>query len=71
MSAIALYKNGKSSSSTRTRHIAIRFYYIKDRMESKEVTVEFIGTDGMVADILTKPLQGSKFVGLRVQLMGN
>jgi len=71
MSAISLFKTGKSQSSTRTRHIAIRFYFVKDRIESKEIRVEYINTDNMIADILTKPLQGAKFKNLRLQLMGN
>lgn len=70
MSAIALFKTGKSASSMRTRHIAIRFYFVKDRMDSGEVEVTFKGTDDMIADILTKPLQGTKFKELRARLMG-
>ena len=70
MSAIALFKTGKSASSMRTRHIAIRFYFVKDRMDSGEVEVTFKGTDDMIADILTKPLQGTKFKELRDRLMG-
>ena len=70
-SAISLFANGKCSSSLRTRHIAIRFYFVKDRVEQKEVKIEFLGTDSMVADLLTKPLQGAKFVKMRVAMMGN
>ena len=71
MSAISLLKTGKSQSSTRTRHIAIRFFFIKDRIESREISVQYINTDHMIADILTKPLQGTKYKQLRLQLMGN
>ena len=71
MSAISLFKTGKCQSSTRTRHIAIRFYFVKDRIEAKEIVIEYVGTANMIADILTKPLQGAKFRELRYQLMGN
>ena len=71
MSAISLFKTGKSQSSTRTRHIAIRFYFVKDRIDAKEIAIEYVGTADMIADILTKPLQGAKFRELRLQLMGN
>ena len=71
MSAISLFKTGKSSSNLRTRHIAIRFYFAKDRMDNKEITIEFMNTHGMIADILTKPMQGAKFLNLRKQLMGH
>ena len=71
MSAIRLFQTGKCSSSLRTRHIAIRFYFVKDRMDHGEIAVSSIGTNDMVADILTKPLQGAKFKELRAKLMGD
>ena len=71
MSAISLFRSGKSQSSTRTRHIAIRFYFVKDRIDAQEIAIEYIGTGDMIADILTKPLQGAKFKELRYKLMGN
>ena len=55
ISTIALVKNDKSNSD-RTRHIAIRFYFISDRVTSKEINVEYMPTGEMLADILTKPL---------------
>ena len=68
MSTIALVKNGKSNSD-RTRHIAIRFFFISDRVTSKEINVEYMPTGEMLADILTKPLQGALFVKLRDKLL--
>jgi hypothetical protein len=68
MSTIALLKNGKSNSE-RTRHIAIRYYFLKDRIDNKEVAVEYLATGDMIADILTKPLQGEQFLKLRAQLL--
>ena len=53
-STIAMVKNGKSNSS-RTRHIAIRFDFVADRVTSKEIKVKYIRTGDMIADILTKP----------------
>ena len=40
-------------------------------MEHGEITVLFVGTNDMVADILPKPLQGAKFKELRAKLMGD
>lgn len=68
MSTMALVKNGKSNSE-RTRHINIRYFWIKDRVDSGEVTIEYQPTDGMISDILTKPLQGEKFRELRAKLL--
>jgi ATP-dependent protease HslVU (ClpYQ) peptidase subunit len=67
-STIAMVKNGKSNS-TRTRHIAIRFYFVTDRVASKEIKIEYMRTGDMIADILTKPLQGALFNRLRNLLL--
>jgi hypothetical protein len=67
-STIEMVKNGKSNSD-RTKHIAARFYFIADRASSKEIKLVYMPTDDMIADILTKPLQGRKFIILRRLLL--
>jgi hypothetical protein len=67
-STIAMVRNGRSNSS-RTRHIAIRFYFVADRVASKEISVQYLRTGDMIADILTKPLQGQLFNRLRGLLL--
>jgi hypothetical protein len=70
-STIAMMLKGKSTSK-RTRHINIRYFFVKDRIEvTKEVEVQYLPTDEMVADILTKPLQGEKFRYLRKKLLND
>ena len=68
-SAILLEKNGKASSGKRTKHINIRYFFIKDRIESKELNVKYCPTDEMLADFFTKPLQGSKFEEFRAKVL--
>jgi hypothetical protein len=68
-SAILLEKNGRASSSKRTRHLNIRYFFVHDRIEAKEVRVEYCGTDDMVADFFSKPLQGSIFKKFRDFIM--
>lgn len=63
-STMAMIKNGYSKSD-RTRHINIRYYWTKEKVDAGEISIEYIPTDEMVADILTKPLQGAKFLHLR------
>jgi hypothetical protein len=60
-SAMLLEKNGRRSSGRRTRHINIRYFFVTDRIQSKEVAVEYCPTGDMLADMFTKPLQGSAF----------
>ena len=68
-SAILLEKHGRVSSSKRTRHINIRYFFVKDRIESGEVSVEYCPTEHMLADYFTKPLQGSQFKIFRNRIM--
>ena len=63
-STTCLAKTGRSSSE-RSRHIEIRFIWIHDFLNSGQVTLEHMHTDKMIADMFTKPLQGSKFKNLR------
>jgi hypothetical protein len=69
-SAILLETNGRASSSKRTKHINIRYYYVADRVAKGELRVVWCPTDKMIADFLTKPLQGKAFVEFRNLLMG-
>jgi hypothetical protein len=68
LSTIALIKNGNSNSS-RTRHIAIRYFFIAEKVSNNEVEIEHKATEDMLADILTKPLQGESLRRLRNQLL--
>ena len=69
-SAILLEKNGKGSSSKRTKHINIRYFFIKDRIDNKELKIEYCPTDEMLADFFSKPLQGAKFIEFRNTILG-
>ena len=63
-----MLKNGRPTSD-RTRHINIRFFFVCDRQAEGEINVEYKPTKEMLADILTKPLQGELFVQLRNELL--
>jgi hypothetical protein len=68
-SAILLEKNGTASSGKRTRHVNIRYFFVKDRIDNGEVRVEYCPTEEMLADIFTKPLQGALFRKFRDRLL--
>jgi hypothetical protein len=72
-SSIVMETNGRGSSGKRTRHINVSYFFIKDRVESKEIRIEYCPTGIMVADYFTKPgpLQGVVFHMLRDMIMGN
>jgi hypothetical protein len=70
MSTIALANKGRSTADS-TRHISIRYFFIKNRVEDGEVILKYVSTNDMVADILTKPLQGQQFNALKSILLGH
>ena len=70
-SSILLETNGRKSSGKRTRHINVRYFFIADRVKSKEIRIEYCPTGDMVADYFTKPLQGALFTKFRDMIMGN
>ncbi len=69
-SAILLENNGKASSIKRTKHINIRYFFVTDRINNKELEVEWCPTAEMTGDFMTKPTQGKLFKKFRDQIMG-
>eukprot|EP01033_Poteriospumella_lacustris_P012318 gene12319-8810_t len=67
LSAIALVRRG-APGSERSRHIAIRHFWLKERVD--DVTVVHVPTADMVANVLTKPVQGNQFTRERDMLIG-
>ena len=51
--------------------VDIQYFFIKDRVKSGAIEVEYCPTDKMVADFFTKPLQGSMFSMYRKAVMGH
>jgi hypothetical protein len=69
-SAILLETNGKASSSKRTKHINVRNFFVTDRVAKQELNVEWCPTGDMIADFMTKPLQGALFKKFSDLIMG-
>jgi hypothetical protein len=46
---------------SQTKYIDIRHHFLRDLVESEVVSLSFIPTENQLADILTKPLDGSRF----------
>ncbi len=64
-----LMTNGRFLSGKKTKHIRAKFFFIKDRIANKEMILVNCPTEGMWADILTKPLQGKAFRVMTSNLM--
>ena len=69
-SAMRLERNGRQSCGQKSRHIDIRYFFIKDRIKSGNVDLQYCPTEVMLADFFTKPLQGKQFKLLRSAVMG-
>jgi hypothetical protein len=70
-STIKIEKNGRKSCGPQSRHIDIRYFFIKDRLNSEGIVIEYCPTEQMLADFFTKPLQGGVFRRLRDVVMGH
>jgi hypothetical protein len=69
-SAIKLETNGRMSAGPKSRHIDIRFFFIKDRTRDCGIEIRHCPTLNMLADFFTKPLQGALFRKFRDVLLG-
>jgi hypothetical protein len=70
-SAMRFDKNGRMSAGQKSRHINIRYFWIKDRTEANKVATRHCLTLEMLADFFTKPLQGHLFRRFRDVILGH
>lgn len=52
----------------RSKHIDLRYHYIRECVEQGKVDIEHVHTDWQLADVLTKSLGRAKFTELRHKL---
>jgi len=70
-SAIQLENNGWGSSSRRTKHINVRYFFVTDRLKQGDVSkIVYKPTELMQSDYLTKALMGKAFYMHRATLLG-
>jgi len=69
-SAMKMESNGRKSCGEKSRHINIRYFFIKDVLKREGIELVHCPTERMIADYFTKPLQGSLFKKMRDILMG-
>jgi hypothetical protein len=54
-----------SKKPHRNKYMLVRQSVVKELVDNREIQIEYVKSENMVADILTKPLQGSLFVSLK------
>ena len=68
-STILLAENGRTSSSKRTRHLNVRYFFVTDKIKKGEVKIAHSPTQDMISVFFTKPLQGTQFARLRSKIL--
>jgi hypothetical protein len=68
-STIRLAESGRGSMGKRSRHLNIKYFFVTDLINRKQVSVKYCSTDGMLADYMSKPLTGAKFNKFRTLIM--
>ena len=53
-SAIKMERNDRNSCMSNSRHVDIKFFWVKDRVDKEEVRIEYCPTTLMLADYFTK-----------------
>ena len=52
----------------KSKHIEIKYHYIKDMVQRGVVKLQYVATEEQIADVLTKPVARVKFEYLREKL---
>jgi hypothetical protein len=69
MSTISLVTKG--GGKPRTKYLRVRQHLIKERVSGKEISIVYTPTTRMLADTMTKPVQGELFRWMIGRIMGD
>jgi hypothetical protein len=67
-SAIAYSQNALGSE--KTKHIGLKWHFIKEHVEQGTIKLRYLHTDQMVVDMFTKPLPGPTLTRHRSAILG-
>jgi hypothetical protein len=56
--------------SEKTKHIGLKWHFLKDHVEQGTIKLRYLPTDVMVADMFTKPLEGHAMARHRSPILG-
>ena len=68
MSTISMIKN--KSNGKRTKHVEVRFNLVRDEVSNKTIAMQWLNTEDMTLDMMTKALSPAPFCHLRTKLLG-
>jgi len=61
--------NNKNMMSMRVKHIDLKYHFLKELVANGSIRLGWIQSENQLADILTKPLQGSQFKNICQMIM--
>jgi hypothetical protein len=56
--------------SEKTKHIGLKWHFLKDHVEQGTIKLRYLPTDQMVADMFTKPLPEPALIRHRSAILG-
>ena len=67
-----LHVIGNQTFSARTKHVALRFFYIRELVKEKKISIHYVPTEDNLADIRTKHLnkQRHKYLINKIKYFG-
>jgi hypothetical protein len=68
-STLSLMKTGKKPNQ-KTKHLEIRYFFAKNRVENGDICLVYKPTEDMLADLMTKPVCGKLFNSLVERILG-
>ena len=69
-SEIRMLRNRKRSCTSNSKHVAIKYFWSMDCVQNGNIEVMHCPTDKILADYMSKPLQGTLFHTFRNMIMG-
>lgn len=52
----------------RLKHVDIRYHFIREKVESEEIKLQYLCTQELLGDLFTKPLPWGRLVELRERI---
>jgi hypothetical protein len=56
--------------SNKQKHIKVRYFWLKELIDDGRIELQYLNTEELVADILTKPIIGEQSQYLLYKLIG-
>ena len=59
----------QNSPTSRSKHIAVRYYYLRQLVDTRELTLQYVQSTRQLADIFTKALPADRFRTLMTNIL--